>query len=301
MVETARSLLQTLVTDSVPLEEVDPESRAALEAADVELSITDGSLQLDSYPSYGWAAIVATLDSPFTIEFHDALESTNDRARTIATAGDRDVAVVAAEQTGGRGRRDRQWQSPRGGVWCSAVLSPALSPSRRPLLALAAAVAVAETAAATGVDAGIKWPNDVLVRSEDGVSKLAGVLSESGTDEDGSPWVVLGIGLNADVPAVDLPPGATSLRIESDQRVDRATTVQRLLASLWRLHDDPETILDAWRERSGTLGQRVRIETDTGSVRGRAVDITETGALVVETDTGREVVSASECEHLRPD
>lgn len=301
MPETGRSLLRKLLAGPVPIEEVDPEARTTLAAANVEYSTRDGALHLDTIPAYGWAAIVADLAVPIGIEFHETIPSTNDRARSIATAGDRDVAVVAAEQTGGQGRRDRSWESPRGGVWCSIVFTPTLQASHRSLLQLAGAVAVAETAAEIGVNVGIKWPNDVLVPDTDGPKKLAGILSESGTDEDGRAWVVVGIGLNADIPPEALPPDATSLRIESGRDIDRATTVQRLLASVWKLRAAPETIRTSWRDRSLTLGQVVRIETDTRTLRGRAVDITETGALAVETDSGREVVSAGDCDHLRPE
>ncbi|MFC4552715.1 MULTISPECIES: biotin--[acetyl-CoA-carboxylase] ligase [Halorussus] len=306
----------------------------ALRNAGFEVESGADGYALAAVPEYGEAAVEFGLDAPFDVEYHDSVDSTNARARELAVASAGDVAVLADEQTGGRGRLDREWSSPRGGVWCSLVLRPALPPARVPLLTLAAAVAVADAAREAGVPAEIKWPNDVLVSGpnegssdlrsdgvlvgdtgERGGRKLAGVLTEMEGEADSVSWVVVGIGVNANLDAEALPDGATSLRAERRARrsarsesdgeheddVDRRIFVQRLLERFDELRGDPDSILDAWRERSATLGQRVRVETADGAVVGEAVDVVSPGALVVETDDGEEVwVLAGDCEHLRP-
>ncbi|MFC6735861.1 biotin--[acetyl-CoA-carboxylase] ligase, partial [Halolamina salina] len=166
------------------------------------------------------------------------------------------------------------------------------------------AVAVTRAAREAGVDARIKWPNDVLVlddEAERGGQKLCGILTEMEGEADRVAWLIVGIGINANVDADALPDGATSLLAERGEPIDRRLFTQRLLETFDDLRNDPDSILDAWREHAATLGQRVRVETPGGDVVGEAVDVAFPGALVVETDDGeRKRVTAGDCEHLRP-
>ncbi|MCG1003675.1 MULTISPECIES: biotin--[acetyl-CoA-carboxylase] ligase [Halobacterium] len=264
-------------------------------------SAADGYV-LASVPEYGAEAIEFGLEAPFDVEYHDALPSTNDRARELAAEGASDAVVLADRQTGGRGRRGREWSSPSGGVWLSLVLRPDVPPARAPLVTLAAAVAVTDAAREAGVDAAIKWPNDCIVPregAERGGDKLAGVLTEMEGEASRVSWVVVGVGVNVDVDPEELAGDATSVRAEGGE-TDRRLFVQRFLERFDALRGDPEAILDAWRERAATLGERVRVETADGDIVGDAVDVTEHGALVVDTDDGQRVVHAGDCQHLRP-
>lgn len=284
----------------------------ALRDAGFEIESKEGGYLLGGVPDYGGPAVEFGLDAPFSVEYHDAVGSTNDRARELAGEGASDVVVLADEQTGSRGRLDREWSAPSGGVWLSAVLRPDLPPARAPALTLAAAVATTDAAREAGVPAEIKWPNDVLVPGDGtdgeeeketpdrGGRKLAGILTEMEGEAGRVSWVVVGVGLNANVSAEELPDDAASVREEVGD-VDRRVFVQRLLERFDELRDDPEATIEAWRERSATLGQRVRVETATGEIVGEAVDVAVPGALVVETDDGERVrVHAGDCEHLRP-
>ena len=273
----------------------------ALREAGFAIESDDAGYRLDGVPAYGGEAIAFGLDAPIEVEYHDSLPSTNARARELAAGGATDVAVVADEQTGGRGRLDRGWVSPPGGIWLSVLCCPDLPPAHAPILTLAAAVAATETAREAGVDARIKWPNDLLVPSgngsDDGDRKLAGILTEMEGEADRLSWVVVGIGINVDT--AGLPAGATGLLARTDE-VDRRTFVQRLLERFDALRDDPKAVLGAWREHALTIGQRVRVETPTDGIVGEAIDIEFPGSLVVETDDGRVRVHAGDCEHLRP-
>jgi BirA family biotin operon repressor/biotin-[acetyl-CoA-carboxylase] ligase len=274
----------------------------ALRDAGFEIASGDDGYRLDGAPEYGGPAVEFGLDADFSVEYHDAIGSTNDRARELAGGGEEDVVVLADEQTGSRGRLDREWSAPSGGVWLSAVLRPDLPPAHAPALTLAVAVATTDAAREAGVPAEIKWPNDVLVgdTGERGGRKLAGILTEMEGEAGRVSWVVVGVGLNANVPVESLPEGATSIQHEVGD-VDRRAFVQRLLERFDELRADPEAAVEAWRERSATLGQRVRVETATDEVVGEAADVAFPGALVVETDDGERVrVHAGDCEHLRP-
>jgi len=273
----------------------------ALRNAGFDIEGTASGYVLSSASGYSGPLVEYGLDAPFSIEFHDSLPSTNERARELAGEGASDVAVVAGTQTGGKGRLDREWNSPTGGIWTSLVCRPSIPPFRAPLYTLAAAVAVTEAVREAGVDAGIKWPNDVVVPAdaERGYRKLAGVLTGMEGETDRIAWLVCGIGVNANVDASALPAGATSIRWERGD-VDRRQFLQRLLERFDRHRGDLSGARDRWRELVMTLGQRVRVNRENGSITGTAVDITDSGALVVETDDERVTVTAGDCEHLRP-
>ncbi|WP_435193794.1 biotin--[acetyl-CoA-carboxylase] ligase [Natronomonas sp. EA1] len=261
----------------------------------------EAGYRLVESPEYGEAAIAHGLEAPFAVEYHDAVPSTNERARELAQAGADETLVVAATQTASRGRLDREWSSPAGGVYASLLCRPEIPAAQAPTYTLAAAVAVARAARERGVEAGIKWPNDVLLPDTDGegAGKLCGILTEMEGEADRVSWLVVGIGVNVNTASEDLPDTATSIR-EHVGEVDRAAFVQDIVEAFEAIRDDPDAILDAWRELSITLGQRVRVETPTGELVGEAVDIAFPGTLVVETESGTERVAAGDCEHLRP-
>jgi len=270
----------------------------ALREAGFEIEAGEDGYTLAGLPELGGAAVELGLEAPFEVEYHDSFPSTNDRARDLAGEGREDVVVLADKQTGGRGRLDRAWASPSGGVWLSLLVRPDVPPARAPLFTLAAAVATARAARETGAEAAIKWPNDVLV----GGRKLAGVLTEIDGEADRVSWLVVGVGVNANVDPGDIPgeAAATSLRAEVGD-VDRRVLTQRLVEEFHALRTDTDTVLPAWREHAATLGRRVRVETPGGEVVGEAVDVASPGSLVVETAGGRVEVTAGDCEHLRPE
>jgi len=311
MQETRRAILEELAAGAVTgpaLADRLGVSRAAvwkhveaLREAGFDVRSGDDGYELVDVPAYGAMAVEFGLDAPYEIAFHERLDSTNAVARERAAAGASNLVVLANEQTGGRGRRERSWDSPSGGVWASIVVRPDVPPARVPLLTLAAAVAVTEAVRAVGVDAAIKWPNDVIVHGtgERGGRKLAGVLTEMAGESSRVSWVVVGIGVNANVRAADLPSDATSVSAETGA-VDRRDLVQAILERFAARAADLDAVLPAWNEHAATLGQHVRVETPTETFEGDAVDVTETGALVVDSDGQRRTVHAGDCEHLRP-
>jgi BirA family biotin operon repressor/biotin-[acetyl-CoA-carboxylase] ligase len=273
-----------------------------LREAGFTIASDDDGYVLTEVPEFGGPAVEYGLDAPYEVEYHDAIPSTNARARELAAEGKRDVVVLADEQTGGRGRLDRSWSSPSGGIWLSVLFRPDVPMAQTPVFTLAAAVAVARAAREAGVEAVIKWPNDVLVEVEGTERKLVGILTEMEGEADRVSWVVVGIGINANVDPTDLPAEAdpTSLSAVRGEPVDRRLFTQRVLETLDTVGSDPDAVLDAWREYSTTLGRAVRIDTPDGPVTGEAVDIEYPGSLVVDTGEERVTVSAGDCDHLRP-
>jgi BirA family transcriptional regulator, biotin operon repressor / biotin---[acetyl-CoA-carboxylase] ligase len=210
-------------------------------------------------------------------------DSTNERARDLASAGaPHGTLVTADEQTAGRGRQGRAWTAPPG----TAVLMSIVLREFDELLPLAAAVATCE---AVPLDCRIKWPNDVWA----GERKLAGILAEARPREG---WAVLGIGLNVsteEFPAA-LRESATSLRLEGVE-ADPEATLEALLATLGRrLGEGADSILGAWRERDALKGRQVRWADGEGIAAG----IDDSGALLVQTRDGLVTLEAGEV-HLQ--
>jgi BirA family biotin operon repressor/biotin-[acetyl-CoA-carboxylase] ligase len=267
----------------------------ALRDSGFEIESREKGYVLTGVPEFGGAAVEYGLEAPFDVEYHDAIGNTNDRARELAGAGESELAVLADEQTGARGRLDRSWTSPSGGIWLSLVCRPDIPPSQAPIYTLAAAVAATEALSEVGIDAGIKWPNDVVVDGR----KLVGILTEMEGEADRVSWIVVGIGINANVDSDAVPETGTTIR-ELIGDVDRAALTRALIERFEELRNDPESVLPAWRASAVTLGRRVRVTTPNDEIVGRAIDVEFPGALVVETETGIERVSAGDCEHLRP-
>jgi len=277
------------------------------------------------------AAVAATLGVPPSeapLEVLGRVPNTSDRARALGHEGALHGAYVVAESlTAARGRDGSDWSAPPGGVWANLLLRPDLDADTAGRLTVAGGLAACEAVREHGIEAGIEWPNDVVVSGPGGEDrrKLAGVLTElvvdavpvvgkpvadavPDADPDELEFVVLGVGVNADLDpeALDAP-GATTMRAETGGPVDvtgvAATLHERLLARCDRAATDAgfADLLDDWRDRSVTAGERVRAERRDGDpVVGTAVDVADTGALVVERDDGERVeLTAATVERLR--
>ncbi len=251
--------------------------------------------------------LLPTHDLGQVLHCHEELASTNDLARVLADEGAAHGEVVIAErQTAGRGRRGRVWLSPpRRNLYLSVVLRPDLPPQRASELTLVASVALCDVIREAGVEAGIKWPNDLLA----GDRKVAGILTEMAAEPDAVQWVVLGVGVNLNARPEDFPDDlrarATSLAIERGQPVPRALFAAALLARLeeWiDRHADEGfgPVRRAWVERSVTLGRRVEAEVEGRLVEGVADDLDASGALLVRTAGGVVRVVAGDVQILPP-
>jgi BirA family biotin operon repressor/biotin-[acetyl-CoA-carboxylase] ligase len=237
--------------------------------------------------------------------------STNRDLLDLAAAGAPDgVVLVADHQTAGRGRLDRTWVAPPGSsLLMSVLLRPPLPPGDAHLVTTAMGVAAAEACAAVGgVEAGLKWPNDLVFEDR----KLAGVLAESSVDAGRLASVVVGIGLNLTwgrtTPA-ELAGIAVALDELTDRPVERDAVLVAVLQRFERWYGGlADGVSDAGvalaaraRELSSTLGRRVRADLGRGSVEGTATDLDERGNLVVIDDGGgRHLIVAGDVVHLRP-
>ena len=234
----------------------------------------------------------------WSLHFEPVCESTQDLARAAADGGaDEGWTVVTDLQHSGRGRQGHTWVAPAGqALLMSVVLRPAVDVL--PKLPLLAAIAVAggiESVAGLAPD--LNWPNDVLLRDH----KLAGILLE----RTGNAAVLLGIGVNVNQARDDLPQDATSLAVELGRAVERERLLAAILNDLSNAYERADRegvqwIVPAWRSRSSMLGQRVRFEHQGVALEGLAKDVTEEGALQVETADGRRLdLIAGEVQRIR--
>lgn len=221
----------------------------------------------------------------------DACGSTNDEA--WARMGDPRVLGVGADaQFDGRGRRGRVWRSPRGcGVYLSLVVRPRFGPEQAGALPLLAGLCVAERARLMGVNARLKWPNDVLV----GGLKLAGVLCEARA-EAGRCVAVIGIGLNLRTPPEGYPPEvlATALGTSAPAREVATQLAADFFEALSALPDDAP--ICALRPRWQALGPPLGAVMRQGDVVGTYAGLDDAGGLLLDTPSGRVALHAGEVE-----
>lgn len=231
----------------------------------------------------------------------DEIDSTNLEVKRQALDDEKHgLVVVAEEQLKGRGRKGRQWVSPKGkGIWMSLMLKPELSPISAPMLTLVAGLAVCEAIQEqTGLEAQIKWPNDIVVRKK----KVCGILTEMNGEIDHLNYIVLGIGVNVNVEGFpkELEDIATSLKIASGKEVSRVQLLQRILEKLegyykiFEIDGNLKNLIEAYKSHCITYNKEVKVLGPVETIEGIVVDITNQGELIIETEEGTSKVVSGE-------
>lgn len=242
--------------------------------------------------------LLKALDTSFVgrgdIVYRDSAGSTQSIAIALAEKGKTNAVVIAEQQSGGRGRMKRKWLSPRGGIWMSVVLKPAVPTATSTMLPFVAAIAVCEAIReSTGLAANLKWPNDVMVAGK----KAAGILLDLSAEAETVNYAVIGIGINANVDASKLKidregrPAVTSLRDELGRDINRLQLVKILLEKLEHFYlmlerSGSPAIVAEWRKRSDMVGKKVTVLQQGKSRHGTAASINDDGSLVVRTADG---------------
>jgi BirA family biotin operon repressor/biotin-[acetyl-CoA-carboxylase] ligase len=230
---------------------------------------------------------------------YESLPSTNTELARMASEGAAEgVAVLADEQTAGRGRLQRAWSSPKGaGLYFSILLRPRIPVDRWPLITFMAALAVGDALQeATGLRTDIKWPNDLL----SGERKICGILSEA-IETPAGRAVIVGIGINLTQSAF---PEATSVAEATGVKPDREAILAALLSALTRwysLLNEREKIVAAWSSRSSyATGRLVQVNNGDELWRGTTCGVEPDGALRLRTVSGEiKVLRAGDVQSLR--
>jgi len=220
------------------------------------------------------------------ILFFEEVDSTNNKAKQIALEENEGTVVISEMQTSGRGRRGREWYSPKGGIYVTFILKPNISPEKASQLTLVSSLALVETLNAinNNLNAKIKWPNDVLVSGK----KISGILTELSSDMEKINYIVVGVGINLNTEKEILPENGTSLKIEMKEEVSIKLFLKSFLEHYDLIYQEYlnggiDQIIEKWKNNSDTLGKKVKIMGINETFEGLAKDIDENGALILET------------------
>jgi len=197
--------------------------------------------------------------------------------------------VIADRQTQGRGRLNRKWISPKGGIWMSILLKPNFEPSHTSLFPMVTSLALAVSIEKTlKIKTELKWPNDVTIKG----NKVAGILIDASVESNKIDYLIIGIGINFKINPGTISKsikqkkyGITTL-ISKGQDVRPVELVQQFLLELEKTYNNiltgnVGTIRKEWMKRSSTIGKNVTITTTTGTLKGKVTGIDKTGALVL--------------------
>ena len=226
--------------------------------------------------------------------YFDETDSTNNQAKQYAEKGEASGTLFVAEtQTGGRGRRGRNWISqPESGIWMTLLLRPQIRPADASMLTLVSAMAVARavTESCGDVVCRIKWPNDIVLNKK----KVCGILTEMSAETDWVNFVVIGIGINVNIEnfADEIKDIATSLYMEAGRRIKRSTIVAQFSKYFTAYYNqflktcDLSSLVSEYNKMLINAGQQVQISDRTNTFSGKALGVDETGALKVLKEDG---------------
>ena len=220
------------------------------------------------------------------IHYFEEVTSTMDIARGLARKGCADfTTVIAGRQKKGRGRLKRNWLSAGGGLYFTVVLRPEIPPGLTHRITFSASLIMARTLREMlGINAMVKWPNDILVEGE----KISGMLSEMEAEADRVSFVNVGIGVNVNNDPTPEVPAASSLKRLLGRQVSRKWILARFLDEFENKVKDASfgNVISEWKRYTVTLNQKVRIVTTRDVTEGMARDVDEDGALVLELEDG---------------
>ena len=234
--------------------------------------------------------------------YFDSTDSTQNQALKMANEDASDgTVIVAAKQTGGKGRAGRKWVSPKGGIWFSIILQPNFDISVTTLFPIASALALSIAIEKTfKINPELKWPNDLTIKGK----KVAGILVDATLESNRIENLVLGIGINFDVDKKQIEKslkrtlnfyGVASLT-EQNSDVRPVELIQSFLIELEKIYEllnkkKTKKIISEWTKRSSTIGKRVEIDTREGKIKGKAIKIDEDGALVLDNSNKDRIIA----------
>ncbi len=213
-----------------------------------------------------------------------------DLAIQLGVQGEPEGTLVIAEtQTKGRGRLGRSWISPKHkGIYLSLILRPKILPAQSPVITLLVSISICEAIKEiAGLEAKIKWPNDIFIQNK----KLGGILTELNAEMDEIHFMVIGIGLNVNNDKNSLLPSAISLKEIKKENINRINLIQEILCRIEKDYlafqkQGSLLVVNKWRNHNITLGRRVKIACHRQHLEGEAVDIDTDGGLLVRNDAG---------------
>ena len=228
------------------------------------------------------------------VYYFEEIDSTQNFAQNIAADKKENGTIIIAEkQTSGRGRLDRKWTSPKGGIWFSLIIHPKFDVSSSTLIPILSAVALSKSIKSVlGIETEVKWPNDITMNGK----KVAGVLVDASFQTNSIDYLILGIGINFDIDAKKLEKrltktpnfyGIDSLRGKEDKTPPKKLLKEFLLQfekNLFQLDKGEKSkIIKEWTKRAAGIGKKITINTSNGKISGISQGIDNDGALKIKT------------------
>ena len=228
------------------------------------------------------------------VYYFEEIDSTQNFAQNIAADKKENGTIIIAEkQTSGRGRLDRKWTSPKGGIWFSLIIHPKFDVSSSTLIPILSAVALSKSIKSVlGIETEVKWPNDITMNGK----KVAGVLVDASFQTNSIDYLILGIGINFDIDAKKLEKrltktpnfyGIDSLRGKENKTPPKTLLKEFLLQfekNLFQLDKGEKSkIVKEWTKRAAGIGKKITINTSNGKISGISQGIDNDGALKIKT------------------
>ena len=236
------------------------------------------------------------------VHYFKSLPSTNVFCKKLIKDGSPEGTVVIADvQTSGRGRKDRRWLSPRGGLWFSVVLYPHIPPHHGMLVTMTSSVSIVQGINdVTGLSPMIKWPNDLLLNGK----KVCGILTELDAEIDRINYTVVGIGINVNN-SIDekLKKTAISLIQKSKSKISRVELLRSILKNMDENYSkfvsgNFNYIKKLWFSYSNIVGKRIRVKGEKTIIKGIVTDIDESGCLILDTENGITRIVSGDMEYI---
>lgn len=232
------------------------------------------------------------------IHLFEEVSSTQDILRTLIVSGSPEGTIVVSEtQTKGRGRLDREWVSPEGGLWFSTALIPPFGPETAPQITLIAAISIVQAIAdVVCLTASIKWPNDIFINGK----KVAGIIGEMSSHQVAIKYIAIGIGINVNISLERLPPCATSLSYETQREISLEELLSSFLSHLdhnysaFKVSKDLTPFMDSIRRLLLYKDETIEISTDQGMIQGILLDIHTDGRLLIKIGDESKLISSGE-------
>ena len=228
------------------------------------------------------------------VYYFEEIDSTQNFAQNIAVDKKENGTIIIAEkQTSGRGRLDRKWTSPKGGIWFSLIIHPKFDVSSSTLIPILSAVALSKSIKSVlDIETEVKWPNDITMNGK----KVAGVLVDASFQTNSIDYLILGIGINFDIDTKKLEKrltktpnfyGIDSLREKEDKTPPKKLLKEFLLQfekNLFQLDKGEKSkIIKEWTKRAAGIGKKITINTSNGKISGISQGIDNDGALKIKT------------------
>ncbi|SFC57105.1 biotin--[acetyl-CoA-carboxylase] ligase [Clostridium uliginosum] len=234
------------------------------------------------------------------IKYFNELTSTNDKAKELGKSDVQSGTLVIAEkQTLGKGRFDRQWISPNGGIWFTLILRPDIPPTEASKITQIAAASIYKALLELDIKVNIKWPNDIFLNGK----KICGILTEMKCDMDRIHYLIVGVGINANIESNDIPNElkeiATSLKIELKQNFKRTEILANFLNHFEQLYNkfilniDISEVISICRANSNIINNKAKLVTYNKEEIVTCVSLTDNGELVVKDADGKEKIITS--------